>query len=225
MVIAAAGAVDHDRLVELAGNALADLAADAGPPPAWPRPTAAARCARSATSWRPRSCWASRACPMAPTISTPRRSSSSIIGGGMSSRLFQEVREKRGLCYSIYAFHWSFADTGIFGVHAATGPEDVDRADAGHRRRTRARRRRRSADKEVKRARAQLRAGLLMTLESPAARAGQLARQLLLFGRDHPARRTGGADRGDRRRRRSASLPRASSAAPRRSRASARSTA
>ena len=68
-----------------------------------------------------------------------------IIGGGMSSRLFQEVREKRGLCYSIYAFHWSFADTGIFGVHAATGPDDVaelmpvmlgelERAAARHRR-------------------------------------------------------------------------------------------
>jgi predicted Zn-dependent peptidase len=110
---------------------------------------------------------------------------SSIIGGGMSSRLFQEVREKRGLCYSIYAFHWSFADTGVFGVHAATGPEDVrrlmpvivdelERAVDG------------IADKEVQRARAQLRAGLLMTLESPAARAGQLARQLLLFGRIIP---------------------------------------
>ena len=46
---------------------------------------------------------------------------SMILGGGMSSRLFQEVREKRGLCYSVYAFHWGFSDTGIFGVHAATG--------------------------------------------------------------------------------------------------------
>ena len=100
----------------------------------------------------------------------------------MSSRLFQEVREKRGLCYSIYAFHWSCSDSGVFGVHAATGPEDVQRlmpvivdelersVDS-------------ITDKEVQRARAQLRAGLLMTLESPAARAGQLARQLLLFGR------------------------------------------
>ena len=107
---------------------------------------------------------------------------STIIGGGMSSRLFQEVREKRGLCYSIYAFHWSFSDTGVFGVHAATGPEDVNElmpvvvdqlglaAEA-------------ITEKELMRARAQLRAGLLMTLESPAARAGQIARQLLLFGR------------------------------------------
>ena len=48
-----------------------------------------------------------------------------ILGGGMSSRLFQEVREKRGLCYSVYAFHWGFSDTGLFGVHAATGEEDL----------------------------------------------------------------------------------------------------
>ena len=50
---------------------------------------------------------------------------SMILGGGMSSRLFQEVREKRGLCYSVYAFHWGFSDTGLFGVHAATGKDDI----------------------------------------------------------------------------------------------------
>ncbi|WP_294645836.1 pitrilysin family protein, partial [uncultured Aureimonas sp.] len=48
-----------------------------------------------------------------------------ILGGGMSSRLFQEIRETRGLCYAISAFHWSFSDTGIFGVHAATGEEEM----------------------------------------------------------------------------------------------------
>jgi predicted Zn-dependent peptidase len=109
----------------------------------------------------------------------------SILGGGMSSRLFQEVRERRGLCYSIYAFHWSFADTGIFGVHAATGPGDIDELmpvvigeleRAAHD----------IGERELQRARAQLRAGLLMTLESPAARAGQIARQLLLFSRVIP---------------------------------------
>ena len=56
---------------------------------------------------------------------------SMILGGGMSSRLFQEVREKRGLCYSVYAFHWGFSDTGIFGVHAATGQSDIAEAGAG----------------------------------------------------------------------------------------------
>ena len=49
----------------------------------------------------------------------------SIMGGGMSSRLFQEIRELRGLCYAIYSFHWSFQDTGVFAIHAATGEEDI----------------------------------------------------------------------------------------------------
>ncbi|MCP4182557.1 MAG: insulinase family protein [Hyphomicrobiales bacterium] len=105
-----------------------------------------------------------------------------IMGGGMSSRLFQEIREKRGLCYSVYAFHWGFSDTGTFGIHSATGEEDirelipviVDEL-------------KRAAQtisiEETDRARAQIRAHLLMSTESPAARAGQNARQLLLFGR------------------------------------------
>lgn len=107
---------------------------------------------------------------------------SMILGGGMSSRLFQEVREKRGLCYSIYSFHWGFSDTGIFGVHAATGGTDIgklvplvlkelDRAGES------------IGLDELNRARAQYRAGLIMSAESPASRASQIARQLLLFGR------------------------------------------
>jgi len=110
---------------------------------------------------------------------------SMILGGGMSSRLFQEVREKRGLCYSVYAFHWGFSDTGIFGVHAATGEGDIGRlvpviVDELHR----------AADmilpEELDRARAQYHAGLVMSAESPASRASQIARQLLLFGRPIP---------------------------------------
>lgn len=107
---------------------------------------------------------------------------SMILGGGMSSRLFQEVRERRGLCYSVYAFHWGFSDTGIFGVHAATGRSDIaelvpviltELANAGED----------IVQEEVDRARAQYRAGLMMSRESPASRASQIARQLLLYGR------------------------------------------
>ncbi len=105
-----------------------------------------------------------------------------MLGGGMSSRLFQEVREFRGLCYSVYAFHWGFSDTGIFGIHAATGGENlpelmpviIDEL-------------RKSSEDihqyEIDRARAQIRAQLLMGQESPAARAGQIARQMMLYGR------------------------------------------
>ncbi|MBR0556681.1 insulinase family protein [Ciceribacter sp. L1K23] len=105
-----------------------------------------------------------------------------ILGGGMSSRLFQEVRETRGLCYSVYAFHWGFSDTGVFGIHAATGGENLpelmpviieELRKASE-----------SIDQqEIDRSRAQIRAQLLMGQESPAARAGQIARQMMLYGR------------------------------------------
>ncbi len=108
---------------------------------------------------------------------------SGLFGGGMSSRLCQEVREKRGLCYSIYSSAWGLNDTGMFNIHAATGPTTVgtlidvvatefDKAAAS----------RPKAD-EVRRAKAQLKAGLLMGLESPIARAEQMARQMLALGR------------------------------------------
>ena len=181
LVIAAAGAVDHDRLVAMAAERFGDLTAEAGPQPV-------AAYYRGGDAREVRDLMEAQimlgfeGLPYSSDDFYTGQILASIIGGGMSSRLFQEVREKRGLCYSIYAFHWSFADTGMFGVHAATGPEDVaklmpvvvdelERAAED------------IDDVELKRARAQLRAGLLMTLESPAARAGQMARQLLLFGR------------------------------------------
>ncbi|MDL2401052.1 M16 family metallopeptidase [Rhizobium mayense] len=108
-----------------------------------------------------------------------------ILGGGMSSRLFQEVREFRGLCYSVYAFHWGFSDTGIFGIHAATGGENLPELvpviiaelhKSSHQ----------IEQQEIERARAQIRAQLLMGQESPAARAGQIARQMMLYGRPIP---------------------------------------
>ncbi|MFA7413267.1 MAG: pitrilysin family protein [Rhizobium sp.] len=105
-----------------------------------------------------------------------------ILGGGMSSRLFQEVREFRGLCYSVYAFHWGFSDTGIFGIHAATGgenlPELVPVIIEELRKASQT-----IDQQEIERSRAQIRAQLLMGQESPAARAGQIARQMMLYGR------------------------------------------
>ncbi|MCG8560306.1 MAG: insulinase family protein [Hyphomicrobiales bacterium] len=108
---------------------------------------------------------------------------SGLFGGGMSSRLFQEVRERRGLCYSIYSFGWGLSDTGLFGVHAATGPEQLaeltDVLAAEFARATEAL----VGEEEVARSKAQLKAGLMMGLESSSSRAEQLARQLLVFDR------------------------------------------
>lgn len=109
-----------------------------------------------------------------------------ILGGGMSSRLFQEVREKRGLCYSIYAFHWGFSDTGLFGIHTATNEdglaelvpvvlEELYKASKN------------ISQKELDRARAQYRANLTMSRESPSSRMQMIARQMSLYGRPIPS--------------------------------------
>ena len=110
---------------------------------------------------------------------------SAIMGGGMSSRLFQEVREKRGLAYSVFSFVNAFPDSGTFGVYAGTGEADLDELArvltdelAG------------SADRigeaELVRAKAQAKAGLLMSLEHCAGVCEEVARQLLTFGRRIP---------------------------------------
>jgi predicted Zn-dependent peptidase len=108
---------------------------------------------------------------------------SGLFGGGMSSRLFQEVRERRGLCYAIYSSCWALADSGLFAIHAATGPEAMEKLiDVVGAELVRAASERPS-DAELARSKAQLKAGLLMGLESSSARADQMARQLLLFDR------------------------------------------
>jgi predicted Zn-dependent peptidase len=109
----------------------------------------------------------------------------SVLGGGMSSRLFQEVRENRGLCYSIYSFHAPYLDTGMFGLYAGT-----DEANASELMRVVVDQIATTAatitEAEIARAKAQMKAGLLMALESSRARVEQLARQMLIFGRPIP---------------------------------------
>ena len=110
---------------------------------------------------------------------------SGVLGGGMSSRLFQEVREKRGLCYSVFAFSWSFADTGVFGLYAGTSPDDVAElmpvlsGELGRLGED-------ASEEEVARSRAQIKAGLMMGLESSSSRAEQIARQYMIHGRVLP---------------------------------------
>lgn len=107
---------------------------------------------------------------------------STILGGGMSSRLFQEVREHRGLAYSVYSFTSSHAETGLFGLYAGTGPDMVDElipvvkgemqklAEGPE-------------ELEYRVATSQLKASLLMALEATTSRMEQLGRQLLVFDR------------------------------------------
>jgi predicted Zn-dependent peptidase len=114
---------------------------------------------------------------------------STLLGGGMSSRLFQEIREKRGLVYSIYSFTSPAKDGGLFGIYAGTGESEVaelmpvtleELGKVQHE----------VTAAEINRARAQLKAGLLMSLESTGSRCEQLARQWQIFGRLIPASET-----------------------------------
>ncbi|MFQ1699110.1 M16 family metallopeptidase [Loktanella agnita] len=106
----------------------------------------------------------------------------SALGGGMSSRLFQEVRENRGLCYTIFAQAGAYEDTGLTTIYAGTSAEQIEAL--AH---ITMDEMKRAADDmtaaEVARARAQMKAGLLMGLESPSNRAERLARLLSIWGR------------------------------------------
>jgi predicted Zn-dependent peptidase len=110
---------------------------------------------------------------------------STLFGGGMSSRLFQTVREERGLVYSIYSFASSYAETGLFGIYAGTGADEVSEviplvceefAKVGEN----------LTEEELVRARNQLKAATLMSLESTSSRCESLARQMLVWGRPLP---------------------------------------
>jgi len=116
---------------------------------------------------------------------------SMALGGGMSSRLFQEIREKRGLCYSIFAQAGAFRDTGLLTVYAGTSRDELPalmeltidefkRAASD------------MTEAEVARVRTQLKAGLLMGLESPSSRSERLARMLAIWDRIPPLEETVG---------------------------------
>lgn len=107
---------------------------------------------------------------------------STILGGGMSSRLFQEIREKRGLVYSVFSFNAAAVKGGLFGIYAGTGEKEAaelmpvlcdEILKIRHS----------VTPEELNRAKAQLKAGILMSMESPTSRAEQNAAQLLAFGR------------------------------------------
>lgn len=114
---------------------------------------------------------------------------SAMLGGGMSSRLFQEVREKRGLAYSVFSFAACYKDTGVFAIYAGTGEEQTPElvpvlCDELLSLMNQA------SDEELSRAKAQLKASMMMGLESCFAQSEDIARQLLIFGRRIPQEET-----------------------------------
>jgi len=188
LVLAAAGAVDPDAIVAQAERLFGHLA---------PRPQGACEGARF-SGGQTRVIRPLEQVHMALALEAPGYGSgdlytaqihATLLGGGMSSRLFQEAREKRGLCYSVFASAGAYADTGMLTVYAGTGADEI----AGLARLVVdeiARVARDVTEAEVARARAQMKAGLLMGLESPSGRAERLARALAIWDRVPPLAET-----------------------------------
>ena len=188
MILSAAGAVDHAQIVRLAGSLFGDMGKGAVPEPeaasyqggerrvVKPLEQAHFALALSAPSYREDSYFAAQIAAMA-------------LGGGMSSRLFQEAREKRGLCYTIFAQCSAWADAGMLTIYAGTGGGEIRglvELTADELRRAIGD----LAESEVARARAQTKAGLVMGLESPSARAERLAAHVAIWGRAIPLAET-----------------------------------
>jgi len=182
MILSAAGAVDHDAICALAERLFGDM------------PAGAAGLAEEAATFvggEHRTIKSLEQVHFAlalegPTYRAPDIFTAQVfanaLGGGMSSRLFQEVRENRGLCYTVFAQAGAYADTGILTIYAGTSGEQIEelscvtideirRAAEG------------LSEAEIARARIQMKAGMLMGLESPSNRAERLARMISIWGR------------------------------------------
>jgi predicted Zn-dependent peptidase len=188
LVIAAAGKVDEDELLKLVEARYGDMA-EGAPPPWQPAKFAAG------THHDRRRFDQMHLALAHPGVGHDHDDLhalslySSAAGGGMSSRLFQQLREERGLAYSVYAWSQSFADTGLFGVYCAAARPQAAQAFALARD-VLAQTAENLTEAELARAKAQAKAGLLMGLEAVGSRCDHLARQIQIKGRIVPPAET-----------------------------------
>ncbi len=182
MILSAAGGIDHDAIVKQAEDLFGHLQAVPAPDVIEPARFGGGERRELKTLEQVHFALALEG----PTYLDPAIYTAQIyasaMGGGMSSRLFQEIREKRGLCYTIFAQAGAYEDTGLTTIYAGTSAAEI-----GELTNITMDEMKRAADDmtpaEVARARAQMKAGLLMGLESPSNRAERLARLLSIWGR------------------------------------------
>jgi predicted Zn-dependent peptidase len=187
-VVAAAGNLEHERFLELAERHFADLPAHVAPP-ALPGIYTGGEFREDRDLDQVHIVLGFPAVAYDDADFYPAMLLSTLLGGGMSSRLFQEVREKRGLVYSVYSFTAPCMDGGLFGIYAGTGESEAAElmpVTLDELRKVQAE----VSLAELARARAQVKAGLLMSLESTGSRCEQLARQIQVFGRVIPTAET-----------------------------------
>jgi predicted Zn-dependent peptidase len=187
-VVAAAGNVDHNRLIELVGVAFDGCESGVGfrpqnLDPGRPRPAAPILIEQKNELEQAHLVIAT---PWPHALSNDRYAASllsSIIGGGTSSRLWQKIREERGLAYSVGAGGSAFSDVGVFNVYAGTSPEYLDQVLEVSLGELREVVRNSVTEEELRIAKDQAISSILLGLESSSARAGTLARQEIIHGR------------------------------------------
>ena len=184
--IAAAGAVDHARLMRDCDRLFGSIAGDGRPEPTSPPQE------RVVVLNENKKLEQAHLCIGAPGLrqTAPNRYAAYVLntalGGGMSSRLFQEVREKRGRVYSIYSFMSAFLDCGYFAVYAGTNPEWVDEVVEVTLKEIKKVVRDGLAPEELARAKSQLKGNMLLGMESTESRMNRVARNEIYFRRDIP---------------------------------------
>lgn len=173
IVVAAAGHVEHDALLEvLSRTGWADVPRGSSPLAAAPAPGVVAAGRRHVARDIAQSHVVLGA-PSIPYVDERRYALTlvtTVLGGGMSSRLFQRIREERGLAYSIYAFHHHYSATGMHGVYLATSPEQVDEALASVNAELADMAANGLPDDELQVGKGQLKGQMTLSLESPGAR-------------------------------------------------------
>jgi predicted Zn-dependent peptidase len=188
VVVAATGALEHDRVVDLVQQHFADLPTQM-PKAALPGLYAGGEFREERDLDQVHIVLGFPSVGYSDPDYYPVLLLSTLLGGGMSSRLFQEIREKRGLVYSIYSFAAPYVDSGLFGIYAGTGESEAAELvpvalEELHRVQIDAN------EIELRRARAQVKASLLMSMESTGSRCEQLSRQIQIFGRVIPTAET-----------------------------------
>ncbi|MBV9903527.1 MAG: insulinase family protein [Alphaproteobacteria bacterium] len=184
MTFVASGAVDHAQMVALVSDKFASLRAGATPAPLAAR-YVGGDIRKDEDLEQAHIAYALPGVSSADPDFYVAQVYVTALGGGMSSRLFQEARERRGLCYAISAFASSSKDAGTIGIYTGTGEKEageISAVIAGEMENLA----RTASDAEIARAKAQMKSSLLMGLERPGQRAEQIAGQMFAYGRVLP---------------------------------------
>lgn len=186
LVVAAVGDLEHEQLVDLIGPALAKLPSASAPARRRPpEPSSGPNVVKRKLE----QVHIALGTP-GPSAVAPERFAAAvlnlILGGNMSSRLFQEVRERRGLAYSVYSYLSSYSDSGILGVYLGVPPDRAAEAVRVVRQEMANLAQKPISEQELKEAKDCLSSSILLSAENPDTRMSRLARNEYNFGRDIP---------------------------------------